>query len=143
MRPVLALIRIGTAVIALVLSAAGQQTGGTTTGRMFDLPELGLSVFDARSVQPDGRVLRDSTLSDGTRVDLDALRREDHALGHARRGQLSPDLHTWLSELAPDEQVQLAFWLRMPAAADDLDAALRSMTRGVAPRDMGPAVRAA
>ncbi|GJM23380.1 MAG: hypothetical protein DHS20C15_32950 [Planctomycetota bacterium] len=111
--------------------------------RSVQLTELDITVIDRRVLQADGRVLRHTTLPDGTHVDLDALRAEDHALGLSRRGKLTPALSAAVDALAPDERIQVAFWLTEPADGRDLGAELRARVRGVDSEDMRVALDAA
>jgi len=97
--------------LALALLA---RVGTAQTTSEHHLPALGLTVTDVRQVEADGRVSRSTRLADGTPVDLDALRREDHALALARRSGLSPALTAALQGLAPHDRLEVALWLHAP-----------------------------
>jgi len=119
-------------VVAVLVGWLGAVAPGEVVGsvseRVVELPELGISVRDVRTVGPDGRIERVGLLEDGTVVDVDALRREDHALGTARRGKLAPSLVTDLAALEPGGTLEVAFWLVEPDG-EDLGRTLRDAVR--------------
>lgn len=114
-----------------VLPAAGAPEGSLSTPvvrTQFSLADLGLVVVDERVVQPDGSVARRTMLPDGSAVDLEALRREDHALGLERRGRMTPALLERVQALAPGERLEVAFWLSEPLDDPAGGAGLRGRT---------------
>jgi len=139
-------ILLSVLTLALAATTAAQLAPrgapNTSSERLVRLPELGLDVLDRRQLQADGRIARVTTLADGSAVDLDALRAEDHALGLARRGKLTPALTAAVDALAADGTVQVAFWLTEPADGRDLGAEFRARLEGVARDDLRAAVDA-
>ena len=107
---------------------AGAALRAAVVETRYTLRGLGLEVVDRRAVLPDGRVERSTSLPDGTPVDLDRLRREDHALGLAQRGNMTPALLERVEALAEHESLEVAFWLREPAG--DGGAGLRTANLG-------------
>jgi len=86
------------------------------------LPELGVTIVDERHVDlRSGLVVRRTTDGRGAVVNGDALRATEVALRDARAGKLHPTLGAALAGAGP---VEVAFWLREPAGAPDLRAAI-------------------
>jgi len=126
----------------LTIDAPGGTVGDAVV-TTYELVHTGLTLVDQRTVLADGSVARTTSLSDGTRVDGDALRFMEHAAGLAALGQMSSTLAARVHTLTPDETLQVAFWLDEPADGVDLGAILRSRVAGLDESRMAVAVRAA
>ncbi|MBL7008936.1 MAG: S8 family serine peptidase [Planctomycetes bacterium] len=82
-------------------------------------PRLGLSVHENRWLDPaSGTIRRLATLADGTRVDLDALRRQEFELEEAVRGKISPELAERIGQAAAGSPLHVVFWLERPGSPD-------------------------
>jgi hypothetical protein len=98
----------------------------------FAFHELGLRVLDLRWLGVDGRVERQGVTEDGRWVDVDELRRKNHALEIARLGKIDATLRARLAQAAPGEQIEVAFWLLEPADGFDPARGIRAAASGLA-----------
>lgn len=106
------------ALTALSLSAA-TPAQEPLFERDWTLPHLGVHLHESRWLEPDGRIARRVVDGAGQPVDLDALRRADHAAGMQARGKLAPELLAHLDAIAdPTQPVDVVFWLASADAPD-------------------------
>ncbi|MHC4846261.1 MAG: S8/S53 family peptidase [Planctomycetota bacterium] len=133
-------------VVTLVLAAPradAQHDAEPVASRTLQLPRLGMTVKDVRTLLPDGRVARAGLDAAGNPVDVDSLRRQEHALAQAARGNMAPTLFDAVGRMAAGETLEIAFWLHEPDDGVELDATLRSRVAGLGHDRMADAVRAA
>ena len=105
-------------LITLALLALGaQDPGAVLADDSRDLPTLGQTVRDVRVLDAAGRIVRRTTDAAGNEVDGDALRRAEIAARDGAAGKLSPEL---VARLGDAGDLEVAVWLRRPAALPDL-----------------------
>jgi hypothetical protein len=87
--------------------------------RRWEFPLLDRSVIETRWLDPQaGTILRRASDRQGRSVDLDALRRAEHAERSRRNGKLAPELLEELALLHADSPVEVVFWLQCSDAPD-------------------------
>lgn len=87
--------------------------------RRWDFPLTGQEVLETRWLDPElGTIFRQAIDAQGLPVDVDALRRAEHAAQQARAGKLAPELLDQLEQRAPQDMIDVVFWLRCDDAPD-------------------------
>jgi hypothetical protein len=132
-------------LVGLVSAVAAQGAAGSEllSEREVVLPRLGLELRDVRTLGPDGRIARVGLTADGVEVDIDALRREEHALARLASGNMASTLRAAVDALPEGERLDVAFWLLEPGDGVDLARELGVRVRGLPTEAMADGVRAA
>lgn len=87
--------------------------------KRWDFPLLGQTVVETRWLDESaGLVRRRSVDALGREVDVDALRRAEHALLAQRNGKLAPELLEMLTQYEDDQPIEVVFWLQCDDAPD-------------------------